>query len=49
MGLGGKMTAHLSRLPGPLSDPLRRGVSENEGLNLRIGHGAVYVKGGQQR
>jgi hypothetical protein len=42
------MTAHLAPLPGTISDPLRLGVSDNEGLNLWIGYGAIYVKGGQQ-
>ena len=29
-------------------DPIRLGASDNEGVNLWIGYGAIYVQGGQQ-
>ena len=31
---------------GLVSDPSRLGGSDNEGVNLWIGYGAIYVQGG---
>jgi hypothetical protein len=40
--------ATLSRMRADSGDPMRLGASDNEGVRLWIGYGAIYVQGGQQ-
>jgi NAD(P)-dependent dehydrogenase (short-subunit alcohol dehydrogenase family) len=55
-GLGGlyfedcneAMRGDTSRVGAGFGDPMRLGASDNEGVKLWIGYGAIYVQGGQQ-
>ena len=47
-GLHEAMRGDTSRVGAGFGDPMRLGASDNEGVKLWIGYGAIYVQGGQQ-